>query len=216
MNGKAGVLIDIVLPRRSARAERIVTLGPPGTSSEAAARYLDRRLTAEHGCHSTTALYDAYEDAAAALCAGDGSMLLVANAYAGINEFYMDTRLSLAGAFVFDTPRYGLATLAGTKVEGQVRVASHPAPIPLIEQLIHPGLRVTEVVRVNSTSAAAAAVAKRSVDLALTTEPAAKEHGLSFVTATRNIRMLWSVFTPSTRSRRERLDDSLAHVLEDY
>lgn len=194
MDHSCSALIDILLPRGSAQ-ELIVTLGPSGTSSEAAAHHLSGLLTTWHGCRAGVALYDEYEDAATALRSRRGTLLVVANAYAAISDFYMDSGLRLAGAFVFDTPQYGLAARPGTRVVPEVRVASHPAPVPLIKQLIDPGVTVAEVRRVSSTSAAAAAARDGEVELALTTAPAATRHGLVFVTGTRDIRMLWSVFT---------------------
>ncbi|MFI8301808.1 hypothetical protein ACIGCZ_38645 [Streptomyces nigra] len=54
-------------------------------------------------------LYDSYEEADEALATGKLGRFVVANAYTGISVFYMDPALDLAGAFVFDTPHYGIA-----------------------------------------------------------------------------------------------------------
>ncbi|CCO82865.1 Bacilysin biosynthesis protein bacA [Erwinia amylovora Ea266] len=51
----------------------------------------------------------------------------------------------------------------------------------------------------SSTSAAAHAVAIGEVDIALTTEVAARIHNLDFVSPTRPIHMLWSVFASHIR-----------------
>ena len=45
-----------------------------------------------------------------------------------------------------------------------------------------------------STSAAALAALSGEVEAALTTQPAAEHYGLSFISPTRPISMLWSVF----------------------
>ncbi|MEE1938781.1 hypothetical protein V1L54_05025 [Streptomyces sp. TRM 70361] len=209
MNQTREPLIDILLSYGSQR-EGIVTLGPAGTSSEAAARHLSGLLSAHNGCETVISLYDDYERAGDALRREEGTLLLVANAYAAISQFYMDPELSLAGAFVFDTPQYGLAARPGAKLTDRVRVASHPAPVPLIEQLIGPGVTVSGVTHTNSTSAAAATASRGEVDLALTTAPAAAAHGLTFVTRTRDIRMLWSVFTSRKRALQTAGADTVA------
>lgn len=147
-------------------------------------------------------LYDRYEPAAQSVLDGVNSLFVVANAYQGASTFYMDPRLSFVGAYCLDTPQYGMATKDGTLPQGEVTIASHSAPIPLIDQLLT-DIRTTagEIIRYNSTSAAAAAAARGSVDIALTTASAASAHRLSFATRTRNIRMLWSVFGRSPGHR---------------
>jgi hypothetical protein len=195
-------VIDLALPHpRSAGPAPIATLGPSGTSSEAAAGYLADYLLATwpdvraFDGQFPIQLHDRYEMAADSVRAGDSHLLLVANAYHNASTFYMDPSLQILGAFVFDTPRYGLATVSASPPLGSVRVACHPATIALIDQLVSRNVfEVKEVVRCDSTSAAAATVASGHVDVALTTEPARRRYGLHFVSATRQIRMLWSVF----------------------
>jgi hypothetical protein len=120
----------------------------------------------------------------------------VANAYHAASTFYMSTELAFAGAYCFDTPQYGIASRSGVLPRGEVSVATHPAPVPLIGQLLAGTVTSAgQVVLMDSTSAAARAAATGEVDVALTTAPAAALHELSFVTCTRAIRMLWSVFT---------------------
>lgn len=171
----------------------VATLGPAGTSSEQAARHLIDRL---HGAETELApkLFHSYEDASAAVLRGAADLLLVANAYANVAEFYMSPTLKLAGAFYFQTPQYGIATLPDRTVSGPIRIASHPAPVPLIEQLLPAHLDAKEIVLTSSTSAAALATRSGQVDAALTTRPSAERYGLSFISRTRPIEMLWSVF----------------------
>lgn len=142
-------------------------------------------------------LCPSYEDAKATVVGGQASRLLVANAYHGISEFYMDPSLTLEQAFVFDTPLYGLASRARSPLPLRCTIVTHPAPRALIRQLIPPGYGISSVDRALSTSAAAAQVADGAADLALTTEPAAHLYGLRFISPTRPIRMLWSVFVPT-------------------
>ncbi|WP_218027907.1 hypothetical protein [Streptomyces marincola] len=127
--------------------------------------------------------------------------MLVANAYGHIDRFYMDLRLELELAFVCDTPRYGLAVRGAQPVPLACRVVTHPAPRDLIAQLMPPGYRAADVEFAPSTSEAARRAADGGAEIALTTEPAAALHDLRFISATRPIRMLWSVFTRSRRGR---------------
>jgi prephenate dehydratase len=172
------------------------TLGPAGTSSQAAARY----LTPAQGADTETPirLYSTYEAARDAVLTGEATRLLVANAYSGIDEFYMDLRLELEQAFIFDTPLYGLATRPSVPLPLLCRITTHPAPRSLIRQLIPPGYGVADIQFATSTSAAAEEAATGEADIALTTVPAASLHGLRFISATRPIRMLWSTFIRST------------------
>jgi hypothetical protein len=168
------------------------TLGPPGTSSELAAQY----LWAGHGGGRPPdiRLYHTYEAAGDSLRASAVSHLLVANAYAAINSFYMDPGLCLASAFLFDTPHYGIAVFPGHRIPAQASVSTHPAPAALVNELMPKPYSVGELHFANSTSAAAAHAREGQTDLALTTEPAVKAHALEFISRTRPIRMLWSVF----------------------
>lgn len=176
------------------RDVKIHTLGPHGTSSEAAVGFFSKWLGHRYpGSRVQVNLSDSYEHARSRMDEHTPAALIVANAYPQIHNFYMDPRLSLVATFVFDTPLYGLVS-RGPLTTRKVTVATHPAPLLLIEELLPQGLKVDSVILALSTSAAAAAAARGEVDVALTTEVAAKIHGLHFISSTRPIRMLWSVF----------------------
>lgn len=172
----------------------IHTLGPNGTSSEAAAGFFSEWFGQRYpGSRVQLNLSDSYEHARSSMDEHTPGVLIVANAYPQIHNFYMDPRLSLVATFVFDTPLYGLVS-RGPLPTRKLTVATHPAPLLLIEELLPQGLEVDSVILALSTSAAAAAAARGEVDVALTTEVAANIHGLHFISSTRPIRMLWSVF----------------------
>lgn len=192
------LFLDLCLPEGSAQST-VATLGPAGTSSETAARRLTSHMAAGASLRadessSTTVLHDSYEDAANAVRNGSARFLVAANAYSNIAEFYMDPDLRLVGAFVHETPQYGIAVVDVEAVPAELRVATHPAPTPLILQLLPVGMRAREVVAASSTSMAAHAARSGAVDAALTTGPAAELYGLTFISKTRTIKMLWSVF----------------------
>lgn len=199
-------VVDLSLTVAADGPATVATLGPTGTSSEAAAGFLIHRVLREggedtpsgaSGGQARIALRESYEEAHRLVLDREADLLVVANAYAQISRFYMDPRLRLAGAFVLDTPLYGLASRPDRRPAGPVRVATHPAPEPLIEELMPAGCRLATVVIAGSTSLAAAMADRGEVDLALTTELAAKVSGLDFVSRSRAIRMLWSVFAPA-------------------
>ncbi|CAI1596259.1 type 2 periplasmic-binding domain-containing protein [Serratia ficaria] len=171
----------------------IHTLGPAGTSSEYASQFFHHWMNENHA-QSIHAIYlnNSYETARNKLKDEKG-LLIVANAYPKINEFYMDVSLKLLATFLYDTPLYGLVTNKALP-DRPLYIASHPAPIPLIEELLPAGLRIEKIVEMPSTSAAAQAVVSGEVDMALTTEIAARIHALNFISRTRPIHMLWSVF----------------------
>lgn len=68
------------------------------------------------------------------------------------------------------------------------------SPDYLIGELLPDDLRIKKVIEKSSTSASALAVVSGEVDVALTTEIAARIHKLKFISRTRPIHMLWSVF----------------------
>lgn len=185
-----------VSPAVSFPIRMVSTLGPEGTSSENAARHLWTARGPKRD--PSIQLYDTYEEAGQALKTGMASHLVVANAYSGVNLFYMDPELSLAIAFLCDTPPYGLASPSPEKVPPTVRVATHPAATPLISELLPASYALGGIINADSTSAAALQAKRSEIDLALTTHPAAALHKLQFISRTRTIRMLWSVFTLCT------------------
>ncbi|MGQ7242250.1 bacilysin biosynthesis protein BacA [Salinicola sp. V024] len=178
------------------------TLGPNGTSSEAAAGFFAEWFEQRYpGSRVRLKLSDSYEKARSSMEKDTPAVLIVANAYPDIHNFYMEPQLSLVATFVFDTPLYGLAS-KGPLTTSKPTIATHPAPRLLIEELLPQGLEVDSVILALSTSAAAAAAARSEVDVALTTEVAANIHGLHFISNTRPIRMLWSVFAHTRWSTR--------------
>lgn len=171
----------------------IHTLGPSGTSSEYASQFFHRWMSKNYSnSYHDIYLHDSYELARNNI-KDDKGLLIVANAYPQINDFYMDIRLKLLATFFYDTPLYGL--VANKELPDRpLKIASHPAPIPLIGELLPDDLRIKKVIEMSSTSASALAVVSGEVDVALTTEIAAKIHKLKFISRTRPIHMLWSVF----------------------
>lgn len=181
-----------------ARPVRVGTLGPAKTSSDAVAAFLVENFHVED--ETTVDLFPTFDDVLAALLDGSVDLALVPHAYDRINVFYMCSEAELRLVFVHATPVYGLARDRGTNAmpRGEVTIASHPAPLPLLASLLAPTeyARRNRAVRiVESTSAAAALVESGEAELAVTNEHAAHHHGLEFVETYGPIRMSWSVFS---------------------
>ncbi|MFF3941601.1 prephenate dehydratase domain-containing protein [Streptomyces phaeofaciens] len=192
---KPSDLISLLRPG-SDHPAAVGTLGPPGTSSEVASKRYAIQMTGPDGPPVDIRLFDTYEEAGEALRAREVSHIVVANAYKGIYQFYMDPTVELAGVFVMDTPLYGIAMRRGAGPVPDVPIiASHPSPEPIIAQLLPDPHATYKVIHHDSTSAAARAVVDGTSDLALTTMPAARLHDLEFISKTRPIRMVWSVFS---------------------
>ncbi len=176
----------------------IATLGPSGTSSEASAKFLLTTLKDEHGKYS---LFPSYEEAYESLVSGVSNVLLVANAYKGIDKFYMSKDIQFLFPFIFETPLYGVAKRPHEKLNRSrpLVVATHHAPSSLLPWFLADFDIKYEILFVNSTSEAAVKLQKGEVDLCLTTANAAQKYNAEFISPTRTILMLWSVFgTKST------------------
>lgn len=197
-------LLSFTTLRPSGDATAVVgTLGPSGTSSELAATELVCRFSDLDSGAAGVRLFDTYEAAGDALRARQVTHVVVANAYKAVHRFYMDPALALTDVFVLDTPLYGIAGRAGAEVVSESpTIMTHPSPVQLIEQLLPQSITAHEVILTNSTSAAALAVCEGAADLALTTAPSVQLYGLEFISETRPIRMVWSVFARAAASRR--------------
>jgi bacilysin biosynthesis protein BacA len=172
---------------------RIATLGPGGTSSDLSARYL---LDNIGQTSDEPLLFDSYERAAETVLANEANLLVVANAYANVDRFYMDPALYFLCAYFFQTPEYGVAARKDfVHAEGKTyRMVSHPAPLSLIPWFLANTGISAEVSMAASTAAAAKAVRDGEVELCVTNGVARERYDLTFITRTRPIRMLWSVF----------------------
>lgn len=174
---------------------QIGTLGPSGTSSEAAAAYFIQTDEKNPKNYSIT-LLNSFQSVLHELIHGELSMALVPHAYNDINLFYINPKVALYRMFLFDTPAYGLARRRDRVLsQHSCRVVSHPAPILLLDNLLAQiGLSGYEIEFVSSTSKAAEEVYENKADLALTNMNAIKNYNLVCCALYGPIRMGWSVF----------------------
>ena len=171
---------------------KIATLGPAGTSSEASAQYLLSML----GEEGTYSLFSSYEKSYENLIPGTSNMLLVANAYQGIDKFYMSGEMEFLFPFIYETPLYGIAKRKREELvlDRPLIIATHHAPSSLIPWFLSGHDLEYETIFVRSTSEAANKLKNGEVDLCITTEIAAQKNNVEFISPTRTIVMLWSVF----------------------
>ncbi|MEH2279377.1 MAG: LysR family transcriptional regulator [Nostoc sp.] len=174
----------------------IGTLGPTATSSDYAAKHITNHLLSEEFSVSTQ-LFDSFIDVKEALLQDKVDLALVPHAYDRINEFYMEPSIDLGFIFIYPTPVYGLAKKKNTEVVfNGSRIVTHPAPLPLLTQLL-PDYQDQTQIQVDlspSTSDSAIQVMEGLADFAITNENAVKAYDLEFISIYGNIEMSWSIF----------------------
>jgi bacilysin biosynthesis protein BacA len=174
---------------------QIGTLGPSGTSSEAATAYFIQ-TDEKNPKNYSVKLLNSFQSVLQELIHGELSMALAPHAYSDINLFYINPKLALYRMFTFDTPAYGLAKRQHAALsQNSCRVVSHPAPILLLDNLLAQ-IEVSDyqLELVSSTSKAALEVYENKADLALTNMNAIKKYNLVCCALYAPIRMGWSVF----------------------
>lgn len=173
----------------------IATLGPKGTSSEFVAIDLMLKLGIKD---KNIFLFDSYEKAFDSVKRKKNSLLLVANAYNNIHDFYMDDEVTLIGSFIKETPLYGIASKKSEKkdffLEKNIEIASHHAPKSMIDTIKKKYNLNINVIDCLSTSEAAALVDKGKYSYCLTNEQAKDKYKLNFILPIKQITMVWSLF----------------------
>lgn len=173
----------------------IATLGPIGTSSEYVAIELASRIGIDE---KKIFLYNSYEEAFEIVKKGEKNLLLVANAYNSIHNFYMENKISLIGSFIKETPLYGIASKNHQKkdflLDNDIKIVSHHAPKSMINIIKKEFDLDMNVIDCLSTSEAARLVNEEKYKYCLTNEKAKKEYNLNFILPIKPITMVWSLF----------------------
>ncbi|GAA4112367.1 MULTISPECIES: hypothetical protein [Streptomyces] len=174
------------------------TLGPAGTSSDLAARF----LAAEHGLR--VELFATFDDVLRQLLDGVVELALVPSAYGGLTGFHWHRDLRLRAFFPQATPEYGIASAAAGSGaaaavppgEGPVAVAAMWEVRRIYAEVAPPGLAGREVVWVDaaSTQHAAEILAGGGAELAVTNAPGVRAHGLSWVARRPGAEIIWTLF----------------------
>ncbi|MGW2816460.1 hypothetical protein [Streptomyces sp. NPDC001415] len=172
------------------------TLGPAGTSSDLAARF----LAAEHGLR--VELFATFDDVLDQLLCGVVELALVPSAYGGLTGFHWHRDLRLRAFFPQATPEYGIAAAGGLPPgelppgEGPVTVAAMWEVRRIYAEVVPAPLRGREVVWVeaSSTQHAAAILADGGAQLAVTNAPGVRAHGLRWVATRPGAEIIWTLF----------------------
>jgi len=200
----------------------IATLGPKGTSSEAAAEYLASLM----GRELEIRLFDSFEQACCHTEQNIDSVLLVANAYRDVDYFYMNPCINLAGSFHYSPPYYYMCCKSVEKAGHKLRlkkritIATHRAPSSRIHDIIeslHKGgwqfdLSKTEIVYTEATSEAAKGVKSGEYDFCLVNEYAADLYQLDVISDPLIIEMVWTLFVKTNPLSKEHKQCQLRSV----
>ncbi|WP_124065714.1 hypothetical protein [Clostridium sp. E02] len=181
---------------------RIGTLGPCGTSSEQALKYLscfikkcDKTITIE------TSLKNNFLDVYDALNRGLINYALIPTAYERVTDFYWNNRFVNNLNFIFPTPEYGLVCKSNyVPIKNRkTRIACCPAVENIIEYLSNGELKneMVEKVKTNSTTEAVICLINDEVDLAITNRTSFNHYSnknIKFISKTYNAIIVWSLF----------------------
>lgn len=203
----------------------IATLGPEGSSSQCAARYLSTLI----GEQLKVLLFGTFEQASKHVEQNESCLLLVANAYQRVDNFYMNERTLLLGSFFFSPPAYYLACkdlsnlMLKVSSKKTISIASHHAPLSRLESLIKsseehvPDLPKAQidVQVIDSTSSGAQQTASGGVDCCLANIDAINLHNLTVISQPLHIEMTWVAFSNNTSKQKE-LDNGKQQVRVSY
>ncbi|MFD0376133.1 hypothetical protein [Streptomyces sp. NPDC127112] len=169
------------------------TLGPAGTSSELAARF----LAGEH--RLSVRLFATFDDVLDQLLRSQVEFALVPSAYQGLTRFHWHRDLRLRGFFAQATPEYGIAARAGAAPlpgDGPLVVAAMWEVRRIYAELAPDGLRDRGVawVDASSTQHAAEILAAGGADLAVTNAPGIRANDLRWVASRQGAEIVWTLF----------------------
>lgn len=192
----------------------IGTLGPERTSSDCVAHRFCRWTAESERIEMRVALFESFEVVRQALLDGDVDLALVPHAWKEINDFYFTPTFRHLLIFKSPTPSYGLVdNPVALRANCPVRLATHPAPRLLIDDLIDQNVRAgLNVEFVLSTSVVARMVAEGTVGFGITNEDAARAFGLEFVREYGPIDMSWSIFSRKNDPVTDRLENVMMPV----
>ncbi|WP_326698624.1 hypothetical protein OG909_15610 [Streptomyces sp. NBC_01754] len=178
------------------------TLGPDGTSSQLAARFLAQ----QHGL--SVELFVTFDEVLERLVDRKIDYALVPSAYQGLTRFHWHRDLRLQAFFPQATPEYGIAGRAGTAAD----LGPHGTPVTvaamwevrrIYAEVVPAALSDREVrwVEAVSTQHAAEIVARGGAELAVTNAPGIHAHGLRWVAVRPGAEILWTLFGPAAPAR---------------
>lgn len=180
----------------------IGTLGPNGTSSEQALKYLISRITDYNkkiGCEKH--LMNSFKNVYESLNKGLINYALIPTAYERVTDFFWNDNFTNNLNFIFPTPEYGMVCKNDYKPisNRKTRVACCPAVENIIEYLSNGELQDDQIERVktNSTTEAAICLINGEADLAITNRTSFElysDKDIKFISKTYNANIVWALF----------------------
>jgi len=180
----------------------ITTLGPEGTSSDQAAKYLVKQLYKwSSNCDYNIILLNTFQGVFKYLVENKKGYVLIPNAYENINEFYWNPNFSNVLNFLFSTPKYGLIKKIQNDCMGRqkLKIASCPAVQGIYKYLLQDLLteKDIEIIKTDSTVETVQYILEDKADIGITNESAFKVCGkndIEFISDTYNTKIVWSLF----------------------
>lgn len=180
----------------------IGTIGPHGTSSEQAAKYLIQKLHKENPtCKFEIILKDDFQYVLKDLENFDIDYSLIPTAYERITDFFWHYHFANILNFIYETPNYGLVTKKNfdyIKVK-KLRMATCHAVRNVFEFLATDVLKQKEIEFVisRSTTDAILKILSNDADIGITNETSYeiyKNRGIMFISKKYNATIVWSLF----------------------
>ncbi len=181
---------------------RIGTLGPKGTSSEQALKYLIANITnCKHKIEYEIYLMNNFTNVYESLDNGRISYALIPTAYERITDFFWNNNFINNLNFIFPTPEYGMVCKNSYKPisNRKIKIACCPAVENIIEYLSDGELQEGQIERVktNSTTEALVCLINNDVDLAVTNRTSFELYAdkeIKFISKTYKAIIVWALF----------------------
>lgn len=180
----------------------IGTLGPKGTSSEQALKYLIAFIEDYNPKLNTTiCLMNNFIEVYNALDKRLIDYALIPTAYEKITDFFWNYNFSNNLNFIFPTPEYGLVCKNNyiPIKNRKIKIACCPAVENTIEYLSNGELKEASIekIRTNSTTESVVRLVHGEVDLAITNYTSFdiyKDKNIKFISKTYHANIVWSLF----------------------
>lgn len=181
---------------------KIGTLGPNGTSSEQALKYLISNISnynykIEFEKHLMNTFKNVYES----LNDGLINYALIPTAYERITDFFWNNNFINNLNFIFPTPEYGIVCKNNYRPikNRKTRIACCPAVENIIAYLSNGELQDDQIERVktNSTTEAVICLINDGADLAITNKTSFElysDKDIKFISKTYNANIVWALF----------------------
>ncbi len=181
---------------------RIGTLGPNGTSSEQALKYLIANIeNCNHKIEFKKYLMNNFTSVYESLDNGLINYALIPTAYERITDFFWNNNFINNLNFIFPTPEYGMVCKNSYKPisNRKIKVACCPAVENIIGYLSEGELQEEQIERVktNSTTEAVICLINNDVDLAVTNKTSFElyaDREIKFISKTYNTTIVWALF----------------------